>query len=98
MMPQSVSVPRLPWAVRTFDPILRGLLARGMRMGPNTILTVRGRKSGEPRSAAVAVLEVGGRRWILGAYGDVNWVRNLRAAGRGTIRIEGREVPMRPLP
>ena len=94
MMSQS-AVARPPWVVRTFDPVLRGLLNRGLRMGPNTILTVRGRKSGEPRAAAVAVLEVGGRRWILGAYGEVQWVRNLRAAGRGTLRLDGREVPVR---
>lgn len=94
MISQS-AVARPPWVVRTFDPVLRGLLNRGLRMGPNTILTVRGRKSGEPRAAAVAVLKVGGRRWILGAYGEVQWVRNLRAAGRGTIRLDGRDVPVR---
>lgn len=94
MTSQSAAVPRLPWVVRTLDPLLRSLLARGMRMGPNAILTVTGRKSGEPRQAAVAVLEVDGRRWILGAYGEVNWVRNLRAARRGAIRMEGRDVPV----
>ncbi len=94
MMPQS-AVARPPWVVRTFDPVLRGLLNRGLRLGPNTILTVRGRKTGEPRTAAVAVLEVGGRRWILGAYGEVQWVRNLRAARRGTIRVKGRDLPVR---
>jgi deazaflavin-dependent oxidoreductase (nitroreductase family) len=86
---------RAPWVVRSFDPLLRGLLQRGLPLGPNAILTVVGRKSREPRSAAVAVLDVRGRRWILGAYGEVNWVRNLRAAGRGTIRIEGGDVPVR---
>jgi deazaflavin-dependent oxidoreductase (nitroreductase family) len=86
---------RAPWVVRTFDPVLRGLLSRGLPMGPNSLLTVRGRKSGEPRTAAVAVLEIDGRRWIQGAYGEVNWVRNLRAAGRGLLRVEGRDVPVR---
>ena len=86
-----------PWVVRTFDPLLRGLLAHGMPMGPNAILTVAGRKSGEPRQAAVAVLEVNGRRWILGAYGEVNWVRNLRAARRGTIRLHDRDIPIRAI-
>lgn len=94
MMPQSATA-RPPWVVRSFDPVMRGLLQRGMPMGPNAPLTVIGRKSGEPRTAAVAVLEVDGRRWILGAYGEVNWVRNLRAAGRGTIHLDGREVPVR---
>ncbi|HEX5579176.1 MAG TPA: nitroreductase family deazaflavin-dependent oxidoreductase [Candidatus Limnocylindria bacterium] len=86
---------RAPWVVRTFDPLLRNLLARGLRLGPNAILTVTGRKSGEPRSAAVALLEVANRRWILGAYGEVNWVRNLRAAGHGTIRLDGGDVRVR---
>lgn len=93
MMPQSATA-RPPWVVRTFDPVMRGLLQRGLRMGPNTTLTVMGRKSGEPRTAAVAVLEVDGRRWILGAYGEVNWVRNLRAARRGSLRVDGRDLPV----
>jgi deazaflavin-dependent oxidoreductase (nitroreductase family) len=94
VMPQSATA-RPPWVVRAFDPVMRGLLRRGMPMGPNSTLTVIGRKTGEPRTAAVAVLEVDGRRWILGAYGEVNWVRNLRAAGRGTIHLDGRDVPVR---
>jgi deazaflavin-dependent oxidoreductase (nitroreductase family) len=56
-------------------------------MGPNTLLTIRGRKTGEPRTAAVAVVEVDGQRWVIGAYGNVNWVRNLRAAGEGILRV-----------
>lgn len=54
-------------------------------MGPNALLTVRGRKSGEPRTTPVALVEIDGRRWVIGTFGDVNWVRNLRAAGEGTI-------------
>ncbi len=67
----------------------------GMPMGPNVLLTVRGRKSGEPRSAGVALTEIDGRRFIVGAYGEVHWVRNLRAAGEGTIRIRGRDQRVR---
>jgi deazaflavin-dependent oxidoreductase (nitroreductase family) len=59
-------------------------------MGPNVLLTVRGRTTGEPRTAPVAVLEVGGRRWVIGAYGDVHWTRNLRAAGEADIEAHGR--------
>jgi hypothetical protein len=39
----------------------------------------------------VAIFKVGGRRWILGAYGEVDWVRNLRAAGEATITNGGSE-------
>ena len=75
--------------VRLVDPLVRRLLALGLPMGPNTLLTVRGRKSGQPRAAGVAVVEIGARRWVTGAYGDVHWVRNLRAAGEAEIRSNG---------
>jgi hypothetical protein len=35
----------------------------------------------------VAVVDVDGRRWVIGAYGEVDWVRNLRAAGEGVIKL-----------
>ncbi len=78
-----------PAIVRFSNPLTRRLLRTGMPMGPNTLLTVRGRTSGQPRSAPVAVVEAGGRRWIIGAYGEVQWVRNLRAAGEADIRVRG---------
>ncbi len=78
---------KAPAFVRLFNPVARRLLGGGVPMGPNGLLTVRGRTSGQPRSTAVAVLEVDGRRFLIGAYGHVNWVRNLRAAGEGTIEV-----------
>jgi deazaflavin-dependent oxidoreductase (nitroreductase family) len=77
--------------VRASNPLSRRLLRLGMPMGPNVLLTVRGRTSGLPRSAAVAVVEIDDRRYIIGAYGDVQWVRNLRAAGEAEIRVRGRQ-------
>ncbi len=86
---------RPPWIVRFIDPLGRRFLRMGAPMGPNVLLTVRGRKSGEPRSAGVALTEIRGRRFIVGAYGEVHWVRNLRAAGEGTIRVRGRDEQVR---
>jgi deazaflavin-dependent oxidoreductase (nitroreductase family) len=83
---------RAPLFVRGSNPLTRRLLRAGMPIGPTTLLTVRGRTTGEPRSAPVAILNDHGRRYVIGAYGDVQWVRNLRAAGEGTIREHGREV------
>jgi deazaflavin-dependent oxidoreductase (nitroreductase family) len=94
------AIDRPPAFVRWFDPIMRKLLSIGMPAGPNTLLTVRGRKSGVPRQAAVALVEVGGRTWVMGAYGNVQWVANLRHAREGTIRVKGgaqRHVQARPL-
>jgi deazaflavin-dependent oxidoreductase (nitroreductase family) len=55
---------------------------------------VRGRKSGQPRSAGVALVEIGGRRWVISAYGETQWVRNLRAAGQGELLVRGRQEPV----
>lgn len=83
-----------PAFVRASNPLSRRLLRLGTPMGPNMLLTVRGRTSGLPRSAAVAVVEAGDRRYVIGAYGDVQWVRNLRAAGEAEIAVRGRSEPV----
>jgi deazaflavin-dependent oxidoreductase (nitroreductase family) len=64
-------------------------------MGPNALITIRGRKSGEPRTTPVALIEIEGRRWVSSPYGEVHWVRNLRASGEATITIGRKHVPVR---
>jgi deazaflavin-dependent oxidoreductase (nitroreductase family) len=59
-------------------------------MGPNALVTIRGRKSGLPRTTPLAIIAVSGRRWVWAPWGDVQWVRNLRAAGRATITVRRR--------
>jgi deazaflavin-dependent oxidoreductase (nitroreductase family) len=81
---------RVPRFVPLFNPLAHRLLGAGIPLGPNALLTVRGRKSGTPRTTPVALVEVGGRRWIISTFGDVNWSRNLRAAGEATITVRGR--------
>jgi deazaflavin-dependent oxidoreductase (nitroreductase family) len=85
------SAARVPRHISLFSPLLQALLKAGLPVGPNALITIRGRKSGEPRTAGVAVIEVDGRRWIWAPWGEVNWVRNLRAAGRATLTKRGRE-------
>ena len=43
----------------------------------------------------MAVVEIKGRRWIVGTFGDVNWVRNLRAAGEAVITVGSRREAVR---
>jgi deazaflavin-dependent oxidoreductase (nitroreductase family) len=83
---------RSPWLVRASNPLTRRLLGVGVPMGPNGLLTVRGRTSGLPRTAPVAIAEIDGRRYVVGAYGNVHWVRNLRAAGEATVRVRGHNI------
>jgi deazaflavin-dependent oxidoreductase (nitroreductase family) len=78
-----------PRFIRLTSPLTSFFLRHGAPMGPNTVLTVRGRKSGRMLDVPVAVVELDHRLWVLGAYGDVNWVRNLRVAGEADVRIKG---------
>jgi deazaflavin-dependent oxidoreductase (nitroreductase family) len=90
MSSQIGSAARVPRSVSIFSPILKFLLARGVPLGFNRLVTIRGRTSGLPRTTAIAVLEVSGRRWVWAPWGEVHWVRNLRAAGRASIAVHGR--------
>jgi deazaflavin-dependent oxidoreductase (nitroreductase family) len=83
MMPRR-AVPRV---VPLLNRVAKPLVAAGVPMGPNGMLTVRGRTSGEPRSTPLAIIEVDGRRWVWSPWGNVHWVQNLRAAGQATIRV-----------
>jgi deazaflavin-dependent oxidoreductase (nitroreductase family) len=57
-------------------------------------LTVTGRKSGQAHSVPLVVVERQGERYLIGAFGEVNWVRNLRAAGEATLTSGGFTEPV----
>lgn len=85
------SAARVPRRISSFNPIAKVLLAAGVPLGPNGLVTIRGRKSGLPRTTPIAIIEVSGRRWVWAPWGEVHWVRNLRAAGRATITRRRRD-------
>lgn len=80
---------RVTFAVRASNWMVAALLRAGVKMGvknfPMVLLTVRGRKSGQPRTTPVVMTEQNGKRYLAGTFGNVNWVRNLRAAGEATL-------------
>jgi deazaflavin-dependent oxidoreductase (nitroreductase family) len=84
-----------PSFVERSRPLVARLLRLGMPMGPNALLTVRGRKTGTPRTVPVAVLQANGREFVFAAFGETAWVQNLRAAGTATIRRGRAERPVR---
>jgi deazaflavin-dependent oxidoreductase (nitroreductase family) len=86
---------RAPRRVTLFSPIARLLLAARVPLGFNGLITIRGRTSGLPRTTPVAIIELAGRRWVWCPWGEVHWVRNLRAAGRATVTIRGRKEEVR---
>ena len=62
-----------------------------LRVGLAAVLAVPGRRTGKPTHVTVIPWEVDGTVYLMSQYGVSNWVRNLRAAGRGQLRLKGRE-------
>jgi deazaflavin-dependent oxidoreductase (nitroreductase family) len=58
----------------------------GINLQGAEVLEVRGRKSGQVRSTVVNPVEVDGVRYLFSPRGETQWVRNIRAAGEGTLR------------
>src|SRR5260370_7444253 len=86
-----ISIPaKAPGFIGLFNPIVRRILNVGPLLGPNALITIRGRKSGQPRTTPVALVEIGGKRGGIGTFGEVNWGRNLRAAGEATLTVGSR--------
>ncbi len=99
MSTQIASPARAPRFVGFFNPLAQRLLGAGIPLGPNALITIRGRKSGIDRTNPVALVEIGGRRWVIGTFGETNWVRNLRIAGEALVTAGKRreEVKAREL-
>jgi hypothetical protein len=95
--PRGAPVQRAPFHVRLFSAILKVLLDAGVPLGFNRVVTIRGRNSGVLRNTPLAVIEVSGRRWAWAPWGDVQWVRNLRAAGRATIAERNGKLHVRAI-
>ncbi|NGN67735.1 nitroreductase family deazaflavin-dependent oxidoreductase [Streptomyces sp. A7024] len=63
------------------------LAAHGLPVNGKRILAIRGRKSGEWRTQVVNPLRYKGERYLVAPRGHTQWVRNLRAAGEGELRL-----------
>jgi deazaflavin-dependent oxidoreductase (nitroreductase family) len=88
---QDATPRRPPRWLALVNPVNRFFLARGLGPGPQRLLTVTGRRSGQPRTTPVAVVEVAGQRYLVAGFEVSDWVHNARAAGRGTLR-RGRTI------
>jgi deazaflavin-dependent oxidoreductase (nitroreductase family) len=93
--------------VNAVNKVVVGLQRAGIAFGPMQLLTVAGRRSGQPRTFPIAVLPLTGGRYIIQAYPKAAWVANARAAdtvtltrGRRSSTVRLVEVPVderRPL-
>jgi deazaflavin-dependent oxidoreductase (nitroreductase family) len=83
---------RLGLGRRLVNLLVRGALSAGVAPPRFMLLTVPGRRSGTPHSTPVIVLRHAGARWLVAPYGERQWVRNARAAGRVTLSRGRRRV------
>jgi deazaflavin-dependent oxidoreductase (nitroreductase family) len=100
---------QVPFYVRLGNALTLTLLRAGFKLkGPYLLfgnysmylLTVRGRKSGLPRTVSLAIIQRNGKRYVGSVYGIVDWVRNLRATGEAVLTrgrrsetVTARELP-----
>jgi deazaflavin-dependent oxidoreductase (nitroreductase family) len=88
------------WFTRNvFNRVVDAFGRLGISLAGHRSLTVRGRRSGEPRTTPVNPLELDGETYLVAPRGTTQWVRNLRAVeegelklGRKTHRFRGHEV------
>lgn len=86
----AVAFTRTPRLIRAFGPLVSRVIPTRLPVGPNVLLTVRGHRSGLPRTVPVSLLDLGDRYLLQAASADGSWVRNLRAAGEAVITRRGR--------
>lgn len=79
------------FTLKAMNPTVAWLARHGISLLGSRELRIVGRKSGLVRSNVVNVLDLDGRRYLVAPRGATEWVRNLRAAGEGELRI-GRRV------
>jgi deazaflavin-dependent oxidoreductase (nitroreductase family) len=74
-----------------FNNAVAWLTKLGISVWGSRVLYVRGRKSGEQRATPVNLLTFESERYLVAPRGETQWVRNLRVAGEGQLRV-GRRV------
>jgi len=74
-----------------FNRVVTLLTRAGISLLGSRILRVRGRSSGQWRETPVNLLTVDGQRYLVAPRGTTQWVRNIRVAGGGELRV-GRRV------
>jgi deazaflavin-dependent oxidoreductase (nitroreductase family) len=76
-----------------FNRAVAGLTRLGLSVAGSRVLEVPGRKSGEPRRTPVNLMTFEGARYLVAPRGHTQWVRNLRASGRGRLLVGRRAEP-----
>jgi deazaflavin-dependent oxidoreductase (nitroreductase family) len=84
------------WFTRNvFNRLVVTATRAGLSIWGSRILRVRGRSSGQIRETPVNLLTFDGSRYLVAPRGVTQWVRNLREAQEGTLRLGRRDEAFR---
>ena len=76
---------------KIFNAVVARLTRMGISVYGSRVLAVRGRSTGQWRTTPVNLLTYRGQRYLVAPRGNTQWVRNMRVAGGGELRV-GRRV------
>ena len=80
--------------MKYINKIISFLLRLGLPIGPQALLTVPGRKTGLSRTTPIALNACDDGWQLVSVYGEVDWVKNLRAARSALVTRRLRRVPV----
>jgi deazaflavin-dependent oxidoreductase (nitroreductase family) len=80
-----MSEPQPPRYLKPMNKVMMAVQKLGLPTGPAIVLTVPGRKSGQPRSTPMTPFEFQGGLYVVAGYPGADWAANARAAGIGTL-------------
>ena len=84
------------WFTRNvFNRLVAFLTRQGISVLGSRVLAGKGRTSGQWRTTPVNLLTHDGHRYLVAPRGEAQWVRNLRAAGTGELRVGKRAESFR---
>ena len=93
-MSAAAHVQRPGWfTTHVLNGIVAGLARVGISVAGSRVLEVPGRASGTARRTPVNLLIVDGQRYLVAPRGHTQWVRNLRASGRGRLLLGRHREP-----
>src|ERR1700721_4703895 len=90
-----MSDPRPPRYLKPMKKVMIAVQKFGIPPGPAMVLTVPGRKSGQPRSTPMTPFEFDGGLYVVAGYPGADWAANARAAGTGTLSRGRRSRPVK---
>lgn len=83
------------FTTNVFNRLVAVLTRLGVSVYGSRVLEVQGRKSGQWRQTPVNLMRLDGAEYLVAPRGHTQWVKNLRAAGEGRLRLGARTQSFR---